>query len=223
VGATILAVLLPARVDSAAGERTAQLGGTTTARVPVVVVRALRCNAGLRLLSGFLTLYMAFLLRAEPFPAFEGREALLLALVIGAAGLGSTVGIALGTLLKSLRAEVVVVMALVAGAAAAVVAAVLYSLPVVLLLGLTAGVAQSIGKLSLDALIQGRVPEGTRSSAFARSETLLQLSWVVGGFLGIALPLVPSVGLGVAAAVLVGLAAWVLNGVRREGALGLAD
>jgi len=221
VGATILAVLLPARVDSAAGEETAQLGGTDPARVPAVVVRALRCNAGLRLLSGFLTLYMAFLLRVDPFPAFEGREALLLGLVIGAAGLGNTVGIALGTLLRSLRPEVVVVVALVGAATAAVVAAVLYSLLVVVLLGLTAGVAQSLGKLSLDALIQERVPERTRSSAFARSETLLQLSWVVGGFLGIVLPLVPGVGLGVASAVLVVLAGWVLTGVRREHELGL--
>ncbi len=222
VVATVLAVLLPARVDSSHGEQTAQLGGETSARVPAVVVRALRCNAGLRLLSGFLTLYMAFLLRAEPFPAFEGREALLLGLVIGAAGLGNTIGIALGTLLRSLRAESVVVVALVAAATAAVVAAVLYSLPVVVLLGLTAGVAQSLGKLSLDALIQERVPDRTRSSAFARSETLLQLSWVAGGFLGIALPLVPVVGLGVAAAVLVTLAAWVVSGVRREGGLGLS-
>ena len=222
VVATVLAVLLPARVDSSHGEQTAQLGGETSARVPAVVVRALRCNAGLRLLSGFLTLYMAFLLRAEPFPAFEGREALLLGLVIGAAGLGNTIGIALGTLLRSLRAESVVVVALVAAATAAVVAAVLYSLPVVVLLGLTAGVAQSLGKLSLDALIQERVPDRTRSSAFARSETLLQLSWVAGGFLGITLPLVPVVGLGVAAAVLVTLAAWVVSGVRREGGLGLS-
>ncbi len=222
VGATILAVLLPARVDSAAGEETAQLGGTTSARVPAVVVRALRCNAGLRLLSGFLTLYMAFLLRAEPFPAFEGKEALLLGLVIGAAGLGNTIGIALGTLLRSLRAEAVVVVALVAASTAAVVAAVLYSLIVVVLFALTAGVSQSLAKLSLDALIQERVPERTRSSAFARSETLLQLSWVVGGFLGIALPLVPAVGLGVASAVLVALSAWVLTGVRRERELGLS-
>jgi hypothetical protein len=176
---------------------------------------------GLRLLSGFLTLYMAFLLRAEPFPAFKGHEALLLALVIGAAGLGNTVGIALGTLLRSLRPETVVVVALVAGAVAAVLAAVLYSLPVAVLLGLTAGVAQSLGKLSLDALIQGRVPDSTRSSAFARSETLLQLSWVAGGFLGILLPLVPTVGLGVAAAVLVAVTAWVLTDVRRERELDL--
>ena len=42
-----------------------------------------------------------------------------------------------------------------------------------------------------------------RTAAFARSETLLQLSWVVGGFIGIALPLVPRVGLGVLAGLMV--------------------
>ena len=49
------------------------------------------------------------------------------------------------------------------------------------------------------------MPERHRTSAFARSETLLQLSWVIGGFIGIALPLkigdnvVPELGLGVLA------------------------
>jgi hypothetical protein len=103
---------------------------------------------------------------------------------------------------------------LVADTAAALVAALFYSLPTVALLALTAGVSQALGKLSLDSLIQQEVPERTRSSAFARSETLLQLSWVVGGFLGISLPLIPQLGLGVAAALLVAITVWVLSGVR---------
>jgi hypothetical protein len=70
-------------------------------------------------------------------------------------------------------------------------------------------VAQAMGKLVLDATVQRDVPERHRTSAFARSETLLQLSWVVGGFIGIALPLeiggtvVPQLGLGVLAALMV--------------------
>ena len=59
------------------------------------------------------------------------------------------------------------------------------------------------------------MPGQTRASAFARSETLLQLSWVLGGFLGIALPLIPRVGLGTAAALLVAVAFWVVAGIRR--------
>ena len=54
-------------------------------------------------------------------------------------------------------------------------------------------------KLSLDALIQRDVPEEVRTSAFARSETLLQMAWVVGGAIGIALPLNGMLGMSVAA------------------------
>jgi MFS family permease len=216
VGGTILAILLPARVDNSHGEERAALSGTTRAKVPPLVVRGLRCNAGLRLLSGFLTLFMAFLLRDKPFPGWEDRPELLLALVIGSAGLGNTVGIGLGSVLRNVSPAAVVVLVLVGDTAAAVTAAVFYSLPTVVLLGLTVGLCQSLGKLSLDSLIQDQVPERTRSSAFARSETLLQLSWVAGGFLGIALPLIPRVGLGVAAAALVAISVWVLMGVRQQ-------
>ncbi len=183
---------------------------------PAAVVLGLRCNAGLRLLSGFLTMFMAFLLRDEPFPGWEARPELLLGLVIGAAGFGSTLGIALGSVLRNVRPEITVVVALVADAVVATVVALFYGLPTAVLLGLTAGLAQSFGKLSLDALIQRDVPEATRASAFARSETLLQLSWVVGGFLGIALPLIPQLGLGVAAAILVAWAVFVIGAVRSD-------
>jgi hypothetical protein len=218
VGGTILAVLLPRSVDSAAGEDRARLSGTTRARVPALVVRGLRCNSALRMLSGFLTLFMAFLLRERPFAGWEDRQELLLVLVIGSAGLGNTVGIALGSVLRDLRPGALVVLVLLADTAAVVVAALFYSVLTVVILGLTAGLSQSLGKLSLDALIQDQVPERTRSSAFARSETLLQLSWVAGGLLGIVLPLIPRVGLGVASAVLLAVTAWVLIGVREAGA-----
>jgi hypothetical protein len=92
----------------------------------------------------------------------------------------------------------------------ALTCAVFYGLLTAVLLGLTAGVAQALGKVSLDSLIQRDVPEPVRTAGFARSETLLQLSWVLGGFIGIALPLVPGIGLGVLAALMVAWAAFVL-------------
>jgi hypothetical protein len=67
--------------------------------------------------------------------------------------------------------------------------------------------AQSLAKLSLDSTIQRDVPERVRTSAFARSDTTLQLAWVLGGFVGIALPLNPKLGLAVASVTLV---AWVV-------------
>ena len=216
VCATVLAVLLPSKVDHADEERTAHLAGS--ARVPGLVVRALRCNAGLRVLSGFLTLYMAFLLREKPLPGWEERPELLLGLVIGAAGLGNAIGIGLGSMLRVVKPELVVVLVLIADAVAVTLAALFYGLVPVIALGLVAGVSQALGKLSLDSLIQRDVPELTRASAFARSETLLQLSWVVGGFIGIALPLIPRVGLGVGATVLLAITTWVLLSIR-DGAL----
>ena len=94
------------------------------------------------------------------------------------------------------------------------VAALFYGVVVLGLLGLTAGLAQSLAKLSLDSTIQRDVPERVQSSAFARSDTTLQLAWVVGGFVGIALPLMPRLGLGVAAGVLAAWSVFVL--VRRR-------
>ncbi len=77
--------------------------------VPHPIVVALRCNAGLRLLRGFLTMFMAFLLRDRPFAGWEDRPELLLGLVIGSAGFGSTIGIALGSVLRHVKPEVTVV------------------------------------------------------------------------------------------------------------------
>jgi hypothetical protein len=61
----------------------------------------------------------------------------------------------------------------------------------------------SISKLGLDATIQKRVDESVRTTTFARSETTMQLSWVVGGAVGILLPTKPvAVGFLVATAAL---------------------
>jgi hypothetical protein len=46
----------------------------------------------------------------------------------------------------------------------------------------------ALSKIALDALIQRDVAESLRSSAFARSETFLQLAWVVGAAIGVVLP-----------------------------------
>jgi hypothetical protein len=74
-------------------------------------------------------------------------------------------------------------------------------------------VTNALGKVSLDAVIQREVPESLRAAAFARSETILQLAWVVGGAFGIALPPTGWLGFTVAAALLVlavGLIVWSL-------------
>lgn len=84
----------------------------------------------------------------------------------------------------------------------AVLTAVFFSTVMVAALTAVAGFTQALSKLSLDAMIQRDVPEEVRTSAFARSETLLQMSWVVGGAIGIALPLNGVLGISVAAGLL---------------------
>lgn len=219
VVATVLSVLLPERVDSSEGEVQVDLGlGGSGRRISAQVVGALRCNAGLRFLSGFLTIFMAFILRDRPFPGWEDKIPLLLGVVIGAAGVGATAGTLLGSVIRARRPEIIVLIVLVLDVVALAVAALFYSLLTAALLGLTVGVCQSLGKLSLDALIQRDIPEVVRTSVFARSETLLQLSWVLGGFLGIGVALEPArFGLGVTAVLLV---AWLVLVLRTSSELG---
>lgn len=219
--ATVLAILLPAKVDSSQGEGElvmrgeSQTAGSGRARmkmrIPSAVSFALRANCGPRWLSGFLTMFMAFLLREHSVGSLSTTAAL--GLVIGAAGLGNTLGIAVASVLKNVNPKITVVVALAAGAAMCVVAAVFYGVITVAALGLTAGLAQSMAKLSLDSTIQRDVPERVRTSAFARSDTTLQLAWVIGGFVGIAIPPAPVWGLGAAGAV---LTAWLVFVVARR-------
>ena len=107
--------------------------------------------------------------------------------MIGAAGLGNTLGILVASLAKKINPAVMVVVALLADIAVLVVAAVFYELFTLVALGLTAGLMQYLAKVSLDSTIQTGVPVRAHSSAFARGDTTLQMAWVIGGFLGVIL------------------------------------
>ncbi len=227
VVATVLAILLPEQVDASAGEQALAMPGEDpepvpgtgpdagravrrATRIPAAVAFALRANCGPRWLTGFLVMFMAFLLRENPLPGWEDRPELLLGLVVAGAGIGNTLGIVAASVLRRIDPAATVVGVLVADALGVALGAALYGVATIVALGLVAGLAQSLGKVSLDSTIQVGVPPSVQASAFARSDTTLQLAWVVGGFVGIAMPLIPRLGLGVAAAVLVTWAAYVL-------------
>ncbi|NNG39877.1 MFS transporter [Flexivirga sp. ID2601S] len=212
---TVLAILLPQRVDSSVGEKPAPLVGLATGTasgrgIGPAVVTALRANTGLRWLSGFLTIFLAFLVRTHPFPGWEDRKTLALALVLGAAGVGNSVGTVMGAALKIASPRVIVLATLVADAVMVVVAAVHFSVVTAVAVGFVAGVGQQLGKLALDSQIQDTVPEHMRTSVFGRSETLLQLSWVIGGIVAVAIPTNAQLGMILAAVVLVAWASAVL-------------
>ena len=214
----VLALRLPPKVDSTVGETPMTLSLDETGPIPrrtvlgSSVVIALRANTALRAFSGFLLMFLAFLLRENPIGGLSNTMAL--GLVAGAAGLGNAIGTTIGSRLRTRAPEVVIVVALTLVTAAAIGGASFYGVASIVTVAAVAGLAQSLGKLSLDAVVQRDVPEAVRTSAFARSETLLQLGWVVGGGLGLALPLDGAIGLGVAATGLVVMLGVTLQATR---------
>jgi hypothetical protein len=223
--ATIGAIRLPADVDSSEGEGEMtwrKEGGTSRrgrmrTRIPAAVAFALRANCGPWFMSGFLLMFVAFLLRnPDVRPESSLGAGVMIGIVIGAAGLGRVLGTLAAALLQRLTPAVAVVLALVADAAAALVAALFYGVWALALLGLVAGLAQSLAKFSLDATIQRHIPPRVQASAFGRSDTTCQLAWVLGGFVGIAIPLdPPRLGLGVAFVVVAAWTAFVLTTVPK--------
>ncbi|MGW7007582.1 MFS transporter [Streptomyces sp. NPDC054933] len=213
---------LPHHVDSDRGERKASLhredevaapAGKTARRpglrtVGASVLYALQANCALRGLSGLLTFFLAFVLREHPLSGLSA--AFSLGLVAVAAGGGNALGNVLGAWLRTRAPEVIITTVLLVALGMLVFAAITYGAVAVPLAAAATGLTQAMGKLSLDALIQRDVPEEVRTSAFARSETVLQLAWVLGGGLGIVLPLNGALGLAVGAGVVgVGAAATV--------------
>jgi len=72
--------------------------------------------------------------------------------------------------------------------------------------------SSAIAKAALDASLQDDLPEESRASAFGRSESTLQLAWVLGGALGVLLYTNLSVGFSVVGSVLIpGLAQTILS------------
>ncbi len=218
---TIAAIRLPAKVDASAGEQQISLrsqpgGQRRGTQIPPAVAFALRANCGPRWLSGFLILFLAFLLRDHPLDGWEDKPELLVGLVIGAAGAGNGLAVVLAAMARKVNPAITVLTVLLLDAAMVIITAVFYGLLTLVALGLTAGLAQSLAKLSLDATIQDGVPRNIQASAFARSDTTVQLAWVIGGFVGIAMPLIPRLGLSVAGIVLVAWTVFVLGTLPRK-------
>jgi MFS family permease len=165
-----------------------------------VVGEAMRANASLRAFSGFMIFFLAFLLRTVHFPGTTDKAAL--AGMIAAAGVGGFLGSALGSALKTRRPLLITFGILAFSTVVTALCAAYFGLWAALVVALVAAFGQVLSKLALDSTVQQEIGEEIRTSAFAASETLNQLSWVAGGLLGVALSLTNSgvAGLTVAAA-----------------------
>lgn len=181
--------------------RPANRGGLRSLRsVGPVVGEAMRGNAALRAFSGFMLLFLAFLLRADHFGGLSHNATL--GALAGAVAVGGFIGTALGSRLRSQRPHLIIFGMLAVATVVTAVSAWFFSLWSALAVAFVAATAQALVKLALDSTIQHEIGEHIRSSTFAVSETLNQLSWVIGGLAGLALSLTSSgiAGLSVAAA-----------------------
>lgn len=201
-----LCLRIPRWVESTAGEVPAALRTTARGRRSMGrgVVVALWGNGSIRVLTGFLTLFVAFVVKTQTEGNPDPTQQLLLIGIVGAsAGVGAFAGNAVGSRQYFTRGDAsrltrgdpsrrtgdtVVLVCIVIPVIAAVAAAVLPGIDSAAVVALAAASCSALAKVCLDAVIQRDLPEESRASAFGRSETVLQLAWVLGGALGVLLP-----------------------------------
>jgi MFS family permease len=200
--ASVMAFRLPAAADGGGSQPDAMAtGGLAVPGAGASDVRfALRSAAVLRWLSGFMLLFGAFVVRVHPVGGLSPNICLGV-LALGIAG-GNVLGTTLGPRTATIAARRLSVVLLAATTGMCVVTALDFGLATVFALAVVGSAAAAVSKLALDATIQNRVDDDVRTSMFARSETTLQLSWVIGGAVGILLPTRAGLGFTVAAAVL---------------------
>ncbi|WP_374101687.1 MFS transporter [Mycobacterium sp. SM1] len=147
------------------------------------IITALWGNATIKVMVGFLFLYPAFVAKAHDSSGWVQLG--MLGLIGAAAAIGNFAGNFTSARLRLGRPTVLVVRCTVAVTAAALAVAVTASWVVAAGATLITAGASAIAKASLDASLQDDLPEQSRASAFGRSESILQLAWVLGGALGV--------------------------------------
>ncbi|MBU3061263.1 MFS transporter [Nocardia sp. NEAU-G5] len=218
---TYLSLHIPSWVELTEGEVPATLGyhgehghtevlrdGEDTTVVPSKrrqplgrsVVTGLWGNSAIRVLTGFLTFYVAFVAKSTEHRPVQ--QAAMLGMVGAAAAIGNFLGNATGARMKLGRPSLIVLECTAACTAVAVFAALLDGLLGAAVATLVAACASALAKVSLDASIQDDLPPESIASGFGRSETVLQLSWVIGGAGGVLLPTTWWIGFTVVAGVL---------------------
>jgi len=174
------------------------------------IITSLWGNCTIEVMVGFLFLYPAFVAKARDASGWVQLG--MLGLIGAAAAVGNFAGNFASARLRLGRPAVLVVRCTVAVTAVALAAAVAGNLLMAAIATLITSGSSAIAKASLDASLQDDLPEESRASAFGRSESTLQLAWVLGGALGVLLYTDLWVGFSVVGSVLIlGLAQTVVS------------
>ena len=167
-----------ARPGAAAGtSRWRSLGN-----VGPVVGEAMRGNAVLRAFSGYMVFFLAFYLRTAHFRVSHN---VALGALVAAAAAGGLAAMAIGSLVRARAPQFILFAMLTLAPIVTAACAFFFSLEAAIAVAFTAALAAGLAKLSLDSTVQREIGEEIRSSAFAVSETLNQVSNVAGSVAGV--------------------------------------
>jgi MFS family permease len=202
--AAVMATRLPKAADGGPGkpsEHPTHGGLVRVGDMGTDVRHALRSASSLKWLTGFLLFFGAFVIKHH-----HGIGGLAVNVCLAELAVGIGVGNVLGTILGSRTAKAAGTrlqpVLLAAAAAVCAYAATAFGVVSVFALAVVSSAAMAMSKLSLDSTIQRTVADNVQTSTFARSETTLQLAWVVGSGVGIVLPTRAGIGFSIATAVI---------------------
>lgn len=160
-----------------------KIGGALRQPLGRNIITALWGNCTIKVMVGFLFLYPAFVAKAHEATGWVQLS--MLGIVGAAAAVGNFAGNFTSARMKLGKPAVLVVRCTSAVVVAAFVAALAGSLMMAAVAALVTSASSAIAKASLDASLQNDLPEESRASGFGRSESTLQLAWVMGGALGV--------------------------------------
>jgi MFS family permease len=241
-GAVLMAVRLPEHVDTPstpapvpapAGGPSAPPGGAaelpeappeeashhnggrwrTLSNVGPVVTEAMEGNAVLRAFAGYTLFFLAFVLRTGHFGVSHN---LALGAMVAGVSVGSLIAMAIGSMMRARAPYVILFTMLTLAPIAAAVCAWFFGLAAAVLIAAAATCCAGLGKLAQDSIVQREIGEEIRSSTFAVSETLNQLSNVAGALAGVLVSMLDNgqVGLAIPAAFMTAALGWLV--VRRR-------
>jgi hypothetical protein len=181
-----------------------------------VVAEAMRGNAVLRALSGYMIFFLAFLLRSQHFGSVSPNVAL--GGMVAAAAAGGLAAMGIGSMVGSRAPQFLMYTMLVVATVVTGACAWFFSFGAALVVAFVAALGTGLAKLAQDAIVQNEISEDVRSSAFSVTETLHQMSWVLGGLAGLAVSILGSgqAGLGIVTGLLAVALVYLVSRRRRQ-------
>src|ERR1700678_4283110 len=198
-----------------AGRKAAKSKGRwrSLGNVGPVVAEAMGGNAVLRAFSGYMVFFLAFFLRTGHFGVSHNFA--LGSLVAGAAA-GGLAAMAIGSLFKARAPQFILFAMLILAPIVTAACAWFFSFEAAIAVAFTAALAAGLAKLSLDSTVQREIGEEIRSSAFAVSETLNQVSNVAGSLVGVLVSMLNNGQIGLATRAAFLPAAMITRGSKRR-------